>query len=474
MLTKTDFMLYLNAPMHLWAAAHNQLETRPPTLYEQHLSQQGHQVESLGHTYLEDVLLPHYTNAQLIWQPSYETSQYKIRADALILDIDAKTYDLYEIKSSTSINKRHIYDLSFQLLVLETSLNLRDVYLLHIDKTYLHQDNFRVDGFFTVERLTQDVEKHRDTIARLREQAWTVTQMEVPQRSFACSKPRSCPCPSLCHPRLPENPIYNIPYIGKKAIQLREMGITAIEDIPPSFNLNKVQRKHFKAVKSGQPIVSYQAIQTSLANLQYPLHFLDYETFNPAIPLFHGYHPYEHIVYQYSLHVINHPGAEPQHFECLLTEPKDPIPELVPDLFDHLGPQGSVVVWNQSFEAHRNRDMAKHYSQYAQQLLEVNERLYDLMRVFKDGHYVHPDFHGSASLKAVLPALCPELQYNDLVISNGEETMLTWYRFQTGKIPIENQAEIREAMKEYCKMDTFGMIAILEKLYETIRSYDGS
>ncbi len=474
MLTKTDFLLYLDAPMHLWAAAHNQLETKPPTLHEQHLTWQGQQVESLGRIYLEDVLLPHYTNAQLIWQPPYETSRFKIRADALIHDQDTKAYDLYEIKSSTSINKQHKYDLTFQVLVLETILNLRNVYLLHIDKTYLHQDSLAIEKFFMVENLTETVEKYRDEVDILREQACEIAQMAVPQQNFACTKPRSCPCLELCHPQIPENPIYNIPYIGKKAIQLREMGIKAIEDIPNSFHLNTTQRKHYQAVKSGQPIVSPQVIQALLTNLQYPIYFLDYETFNPAIPLFPGYHPYEHIVYQYSLHVINHPGAKPQHFDCLLTEPKDPIPILVPDLFDHLGPQGSVVVWNQSFEAQRNKDMAKHCPQYAQQLLHVNERLYDLMLIFKEGHYVHPDFHGSASLKAVLPVLCPELQYKNMVISNGEETMLTWYRFQTGNIPIENQAEIKEAMKEYCKMDTFGMIAIMEKLSETIRNYDGS
>jgi len=311
MLTKTDFLLYLESPMHLWASAHNQLESKPPTLFEQHLSVQGQQVESLGHTYLEEILLPHYPNAQLIWQPIYETSQFKIRSDALIFDADAKAYDLYEIKSSTSVNKRHEYDLTFQVLVLERFLNLRYVYLLHIDKTYIQRETLEIDRFFSVESLTEKVEKHRDTITNLREQAWVVTQMDAPQRSFACTKPRTCPCPSLCHPQLSENPIYNIPYIGKKSIQLREMGISAIEDIPPSFNLNNVQQKHFMAVKSGRPIIAPQAIRASLANLQYPIYFLDYETFNPAIPLFPGYHPYEHIVYQYSLHVIDHPGAEP-------------------------------------------------------------------------------------------------------------------------------------------------------------------
>lgn len=474
MITKSDFLLFLTSPMHLWAAKHDQLEASPPSLFEQHLADQGQQVESLGHSYMQEVLLPQYANASLIWQPTYQTDRFKIRADALIHERESDSYALYEIKSSTSVSKQHKYDLTFQVLLLESLLNLRSVNLLHIDKTYHRQDALDLESFLIVENMTEMVEEYRDKVALLREQAWEVSKMAVPHSDFACTKPRSCPCPSLCHPQLPENHIYNIPYIGKKAVQLREQGITAIIDIPASFKLNSTQQKHIQTVKSGGSIIDRQAVQTSLSTLQYPLYFLDYETFNPAVPLFPNYRPYEHIVYQYSLHKITHPGADPLHYDCLLTDSSDPAPKLVPDLLDHLGPTGSVVVWNKTFEAYRNKDLAGHCLQYAEQILHINERFFDLMLIFKQGHYVHSDFHGSASLKAVLPVLCPELRYEDLVIQNGEETMLTWYRFQTGKIPNEDQDEVRQAMKDYCRLDTYGMVAIMEKLNQIIRSNNGS
>ena len=66
--------------------------------------------------------------------------------------------------------------------------------------------------------------------------------------------------------------------------------------------------------------------------------------------------------------------------------------------------------------------------------------------------------------------LCPELKYEDLVIQNGEETMLTWFKFQIGKIPVEDQAEIIQAMKDYCRLDTYGMVAIMDKLNQITRS----
>ena len=464
MLSKTDFLTFLESPMHLWAKAHDQLEAHPPSAYEQYLSQQGQAVEALAEEYLEQVILTQAEHLHLNWQPAFDDGRYQIRADALIWDENTGVYDLYEIKSATSAQKTHVYDVTFQVLLLESILPLRHVYLLHIDNTYRRGEQLELDRFFVAEDISERVTQYRDEVDRLRHAAREVTHMAVPKPEFACTKPKSCPCPALCHPALPENPIYNLPYLGKKAASLRELGILAIKDIPPTHNLSSRQRLHYDAVCSGQPILDIQAIKASLGQLQYPLCFLDYETFNPAIPLFTGYQPYEHIVFQYSAFMIDEPGAEPKHYEALITDGSDPAPQIVPHLLENIGHAASAVVWNKGFEAGRNQDLAQHCPQSAQQLLSINERLYDLMLIFRDGLFVHPHFQGSASLKAVLPVLCPDLQYGDLAIQDGEAAMLTWYQLHSGAIPPGEHQETIAAMKAYCKMDTYGMVAIWEKL----------
>ena len=462
MLTKTDFLTYLDAPMHLWAKANHQLAAHAATPYEQFLAQQGQDIENLARQYLEQTSITkedhHY------WQKTYDDGRYQIRVDALIFNKTAGVYDLYEIKSSTTIKKDHEYDLAFQALLLEKLLPLEGTYLLHIDNSYLHGHQLDLDAFFTLEDVADRVEKRRNEVIALRQEAFRVSQMPEPSPAFACTRPGSCPFPDLCHPHLPPHPIYHLPYLGKKALALRNMGILAIEQIPPDFQLSPRQQQHVDAVRKGVPIIDHQSIQASLAEMQYPLYFLDYETFNPAVPFFQGYRPYEHIVFQYSLFVIEKPGAEPQHYEALITDGSDPAPLIVQELVEKIGSVGSVVVWNQSFEAGRNRDLARHCPAHAEQLLAINERLFDLMLIFRNGHYIHPDFNGSASLKAVLPVLCPELGYKDMAIPDGETAMLTWYWLQTGAIPPEERQKTIEAMKAYCKMDTYGMLAIWEKL----------
>ena len=54
------------------------------------------------------------------------------------------------------------------------------------------------------------------------------------------------------------------------------------------------------------------------------------------------------------------------------------------------------------------RQLAAAFPQHAPELAAVQARLFDLLRVVRRSCY-HRDFHGSFSLKAVLPALVPHL-----------------------------------------------------------------
>jgi hypothetical protein len=450
--------------MHLWAKAHDALapQERPPLI--QHLIRQGQEVEGLARTYLEEVVLPGYEDAQFFWQPAYDDGRFQIRADGLIYDLEAGVYDLYEIKSSTTVKADHIYGLTFQALLLESFLTLRHTYLVHINNGYQRGVALDLDRLFTAEDVTAEVERHREAVRQAREAARTVAALPSPQPDFACAKPETCPCPDLCHPNLPEHPIYDLPRIGKKALKLRELGVTAIEDIPPDFPLSAKQAQIARVIRSGQPEIDVPAIREDLAGLTFPLSFLDYEAFGPALPLFPGYRPYEQVVFQYSLHTLAGPDAEVEHHACLITTHEDPAPALAANLLAHLSSTGSVVVWNRGAEKRYNGNLARHFPIRSAELLAINERLFDLMGPFRSGHYIHPASRGSASLKAVLPALCPDLAYEALPIQDAQEAMLTWYWLQRGEIDPEEEAALRQSMLAYSRRDTFGMVAIWRHL----------
>ncbi|MCB2178594.1 DUF2779 domain-containing protein [bacterium] len=458
-LTKTDFLIYLNAPMHLWADKHDQLTETTPSLYDLHLMKQGQAVENMARDFLIDYLAENHPKAVLEFQKTVSDGPYLARLDGAVYHPDEDCWDIYEIKSASSIRKEHLYDAAFQRLVAERELNVRNTYLMHINKAFQQLGEASLEGLFQVVNVDTEIDDLRAALLTGREAAWKITSREQPAGVETCLKPGTCPCPELCHPSLPDHPIYDIPRLSaKKARELQSMGITAIEDIPADYPLSENQRRHVNVVQARQPQIDPAGIRAELENMHFPLYFLDYETFNPAVPMYAGYAPYQHMVFQYSLDVYPGVDAEPAHHEYLATEPGDPALPLVEHLLERIGEHGSVVVWNKAFEGGRNREMAALYPQYAARLENINARMYDLMEIFSKGKYVHPDFHGSASIKYVLPVLAEDLNYEGMAVSKGDEAMMAWMRLMTEPLTDEEKAQIQRDMLAYCALDTLAMV----------------
>ncbi|MBN2501588.1 MAG: DUF2779 domain-containing protein [Anaerolineales bacterium] len=455
-ITKTDFLRYLEAPMHLWAEKHDRIE-HELSPYELHLFEQGKEIEKLGKQFLATTL----AGLEITQEQTFTDGPFWARVDALVYDPAADAYDMYEIKSASSIRKEHTYDVAFQYLVCAASIPVRGVYIVHINKAFVRRGEVTVDELFVVEDVTEAILALEDEIAAARQSAWEVVSQNEPVKTGGCLKPKTCPCPALCHPVLPEHPIFDIPRLHhNKARLLLDQGILAIQDIPADFALSERQSLHVQAVKQGGPLVDAAAIRAELGKLVYPLYFLDYETYNPAVPFYDGYRPYQHMVFQYSLHVIAAPGGEPEHFECLVTDKNDPGRQIAEHLAEHIGETGTVIVWNKAFEAGRNQEMAAMYPEYSTFLLGVNDRIYDLMDCFSKGYYVHPDFHGSASIKQVLPVLVQDhdLDYEGLPIPQGDAAMLAWVSLMAEFAPVEHVEQTRKDLLCYCELDTLAMV----------------
>jgi len=467
MLTKTKYLHYLEAPMHLWAEEHDWLEGEGPSMFGQHIMKQGIAVQGMAQEFLSCKIEQEYPEAEISFETVLTDDQYYARLDAAVHFPDEDVWDIYEIKSGSSIRKEHLLDAAFQRLVAAANLNVRHTFILHINKQYRRDGEVDLDELFVVENVDQEIRDIYEELRISREQALRVAKAASPDGIPTCLKPRDCPCPQLCHPKLPDHPIYNLPRIGKKARELKAAGILAIEDIPADFKLSGMQAKHAEVVKRGKPEIDIAGVKAALDEMVYPLHFLDYETYNPAVPWYDGYAPYQHMVFQYSLHVYQSPGAEAVHYECLATEKEDPALGLAADLLEKINLEtGSVVVWNKSFEAGRNREMAALHPQFAAGLHSINERIFDLMEVFSKGSYVHPGFHGSASIKNVLPVMVPDLSYEGLAVPNGPTALLKWVAMMSGELGEAEFEQTRQDLLAYCQLDTWAMVRIWQVLLE--------
>jgi hypothetical protein len=233
-----------------------------------------------------------------------------------------------------------------------------------------------------------------------------------------------------------------------------------MEDIPEDFVLNESQLRQIACHKSGNAHVDRTAIRDFLKTLAYPLCFLDFETIQSAVPLFDHSSPYDQIPFQFSLHLIPFQGAAPQHFSFLADGRSDPRPALIAELKALLGTHGSIVGYNTQFEIARLAECAASLPEHAQWFNDLRGRFVDLLDVFRNLSYYHPSQNGSASLKAVLPALT-STSYDGLEIGEGDTASREFMRVTFSDVGEQDRRRGREALEAYCKQDTQALIDIL-------------
>jgi hypothetical protein len=252
-----------------------------------------------------------------------------------------------------------------------------------------------------------------------------------------------------------------------KKMKLYNEGIVNLEDVDEN-TLNNIQQIQVKTYKEKSIHIEKEKIENFLNKLIYPINFLDFETFQEAIPRFNKQRPYEQIPFQYSLHILYEDGRL-EHKEFLGDENQDPRTKLIKNLLNDITNKGTILAYNKSFEIGVIKRLAKFAPEYESELLSLVERFEDLIEPFRNLGVYHYNFNGSFSIKSVLPALFPDdesLNYKNLgLIQNGGDAMDTFANLH--KIKDDTlKKQIKEDLLKYCKLDTFAMVKLLEKLKE--------
>lgn len=381
-----------------------------------------------------------------------------------------KTFDLYEIKSSTSAKAEHIVDLAFQVKVIEDSgFNVRNISVIHVNNEYVRSGEIDPSAFTKTTDVTEKVRSKAAFTATKIDEALAIMQLpEMPNPS-----PVNVGLGAFGEwldiyksiTKLPEDSIYDLCALNaSKVAKLESSDVTRIVDIPDDFELSPKQNLQVRAAKLNQQLILYEPIRDFLKTLEYPLYFLDYETLGGIVPASDGLRPYQQLPFQYSLHILDSPEAELRHVEYLHRDATNPCKPLSEALRNHVSDEGSVIVWNESFEKSCNRTLGEKVPELANFLNDVNERIIDLMLPFSKGWFVDKDFCGSASIKKVLPVLAPHLSYKVLGIQEGASAQRLWMQSVIdGKDHIDKEVLFADLI-EYCKLDTLAMVEVYNVL----------
>jgi hypothetical protein len=245
-------------------------------------------------------------------------------------------------------------------------------------------------------------------------------------------------------------------------------GVFGLENIPTHIKLSDIQQAQIRAYNSGETLIKKEAIAGELKKLEFPLYFIDYETYPSAIPLFEQYAPYHHVPFQYSLHIARSLDEEPLHKEFLHTVLEDPSELFVRLLQESIGSTGNIIVWNKSFESGINEALARRLPDVHGFIAGLNDRIYDLKEMFSNQYYIHKNLWGKVSIKNVLPVLAPHLNYSSLEIQEGGAASITWSKIVSGRLSEAESNQLCEALKKYCGMDSYAMFAIWRALHKMV------
>lgn len=407
-------------------------------------------------------------NVPAIFEAAFEHRGVLVRVDVLERN-PSGDFNLIEVKSGTTLKEVHEHDVAVQMWVLRgEGIPVAGAGVLTLNRAYVFDGKLLdVYRLFRFHNLNEAVAEHLPWIgADVADLHSMLSRVEAPEIEPGdhCFEPYECGYYEFCTRdwEYLDHPLSDLPRLGaNKQAALESQGIEEIGDIPDEFPLSKRQSIVRLSVLSGDEYVS-TSLREELSSVSYPIRYLDFESFNPAVPRYAGTRCYDAIPFLFSVH-IEAPDGGISHREFLWTKSGDPRRPLAEALLKACGDAGTICVYS-GFERRVIKALSRELPDLAAELDALLERLWDLLKIIERNYY-HPDFHGSFSIKQVLPVLVPEMGYEDLSISDGREASVAYENALRYDDP-QVRRQIHDALRQYCRQDTIAMIALRRALEE--------
>lgn len=456
-----------------------------PSSFQETIFEQGHEVGRLAHSLFPGGILVEQDHTDpdgaleatarfladgvpAIFEAAFLYDNILVRADVVARNDDG-TWDLFEVKSTTSAKKEHLQDAAIQRYVLSNAgLPLKDVHLVHLNREYIRRGPIDINQLFRKVRVNEQIEEaYKEVPTYLTAIRATLARDVEPKATIGsvCRSPYACEFKLHCWLGVEPDSIHFLSRISdSKRLELLERAIERIRDVPDDVALSELQFVQVQVERDGKPQIESAKIKNHLSELQYPLWFLDFETYGFAIPEFNGTRSYDQLPFQFSIHVQDHPGAALRHIEFLHLEKSDPRRALAEALVKEIGNCGTVITYHASFERGRIEELAEAFPDLKAQLDSLVGRIFDLETPFSRKWFYDSRFAGSSSIKKVLPVLVPAMSYENLEIGKGDVAQMKYAEMIALPMNSPEREAIRRALLTYCGQDTMAMVRILEVL----------
>jgi hypothetical protein len=322
-LSKSTFLKGLQCDKHLYLYKHNKELLDPLTEMQQAIFSRGTDVGKIAQQLFPngvDVSPPSPINfkksigqtevlmrkgEQVIYEASFIYDDVLAAADIVVKEGDG--WNIYEVKSSTSINEVHINDAAVQYWIVNNlGYKINDISIVYINNQYVRKGELDLNSLFNIESVLEFVLEKQDFVTKeIARQKKVLEKNTVPKVDIGmhCSDPYPCGFIGYCWKHIPKNSVFDISGMHlRKKFEFYDQGIIKMEDIPEDAALNSNQRLQIDGALYNKKIIDKEAISEFLKTLSYPIYFVDFESFQPPVPLYDNSKPYQQIPFQYSVH----------------------------------------------------------------------------------------------------------------------------------------------------------------------------
>lgn len=404
------------------------------------------------------ILLNKYPEAPF-FEATFAHNGVLIRAD--VFRKGDKGFQMTEVKAATEFKDYYLLDCAVQSWVIEgAGYPLERVELAHVDNTFVYSGDGDYRGLLLYKDITETVLSTQQEVSKWVDQFQSLLKGAMPEIEVGsqCNVPYECPFQHYCFPEPPEYPVTALPRGGKIIAELQAEGIQDIRDIPKGRLEKPLHERVRRITVSGIPELDPQAGEY-LRSLPYPRYYLDFETIQFAVPIWAGTRPYQQLPFQWSCHIEDKP-RNLYHAEFLDINCEAPMRFLAKELLDTLGNKGPIFAYS-AFEKTRLNELSNMFPDLSDDLKKLKDRLVDLLSLARK-HYYHPEMKGSWSIKAILPAVAPELNYENLEEVQDGTAAQSAYLEAIDSISLEpRRKELKTKLLEYCKMDTLAMVKLV-------------
>lgn len=386
-----------------------------------------------------------------------------------VLHREGGGYAVYEVKSTSEVKPYHIADVAYQKYVLQKcGVNVTGAHVVILNNKYVRQGGLDIKQLFIVDGGRDISDKIADEFSvvesNLRRAEAVMSCAGEPTGELGCKYCNECGFWKYCSRHLPQPSVFDL-YGFKKKRECYKSNVVSFEDLQKGdFGLTEMQKRQIDfALHDKGTYIDRAAIAEFLSGLTYPLYFLDFETMQQCVPEYDGTRPFEQIPFQYSLHCVESDGGEKQHKEFLAEAGADPRRALAERLCKDIPENACTLAYHSQTESGIVGKLAELFPDLRERLLNIKNGIKDLLPVFKSGHYYKREMGGSFSIKSVLPAVFPDMDYHNLDgVQNGTDAMDIFPQLKG--MPPEDAQRAREQLLKYCERDTEAMVLLWQEL----------